>query len=492
MELGKEISRKLFYYLLIFGILFEISLIILISVRFKNPLNEAIKDITTLTETKILTLNEKLNINCKALIYKYLSDLKLIAAHKNKFRKASEKTKNKFFDNYNERKKWLPVDDYNYPNKTHNNRYYDENKGFNYLEILEEQFKNIYNYNEIINELFNEEEFDLIGIYNIQKESFNSFLEKLSFYYISILKSIYIKRYIIKRYKLGYLRFVITINNISFIYPYDRSNNSKTISLSKENISLLHEYNSDKCKTYSSSINTNYITFFSYFSNDIILFCLVDFGITNLKTFDRAETICSEISTSKFLSGFFLKNQEEIDLSIVFLNKGELEPIYHKDSDYYNSMKETFSKEKFGNYTFTSRISLFHILYYRLFSKFPNLTFSDYFLEDLIIEYRIIKEQLIEKINEIEETFCNNQINQIHNISIDVIKTNCFKEPVSHKIKCLKDISKIIIFAFLIETRQLDIKNYIDIEETLITYPIIYSISIIDNNPNITKDNIFK
>ena len=75
MELGKELSRKLFYYLLIFGILFEITLILFISLRFRNPLNKTLDDIIQLAESKIISLNEKINSNSNMLIYKYISDL---------------------------------------------------------------------------------------------------------------------------------------------------------------------------------------------------------------------------------------------------------------------------------------------------------------------------------------------------------------------------------------------------------------------------------
>ena len=494
MELGKELSRKLFYYLLIFGVLFEISLFLLISLRFRNPLSKTLDDIMHLAETKIISLNEKINSNSNMLIYKYISDLKLITSHMVHYQMANKNSNIKFFSNYLNKKKWVHADDDNYPNDTSTNKYYDKLKRFNYIDILETKFKNNYDQNEIINTLFNEDEFDLIGIYNYNNALLNEFEMKLSYYSISILKSIYIRRYILKRNNTDYLRFILTQNNFSFIYPYDRSNKSMTINLFKEKISLLHEYNTDKCKAYSFSINTNYVTFYTYFSNDILIFCLVNFENIKEATSDKSETICSEIDTSKFLNGFIWKNQTEIDLTIVFLNNSEIEPIYHKNSDYYNSIKETFNNEKYGKYKFDSEIKLFHILYYRLFSKYPNLKMTDEFLEEIINEYNLIKEKLILKINEIEESYCNdiNNSSQIHNISFDITKTNCYKTPNEHEIKCQKDIVVIVIYAFLLETRQLDRKYFVDIEGTNIVYPIFYSISIIESNPNISKKNIFK
>ena len=492
MELGKELSKKLFYCLLMFGVSFEVCLIILISVRFKKPLIQTMNEIIELTEVKVISLNEKLNRNINLLIYKYISDLKLITGHIIQYQISNSNSNKQFFVNYEDKKKWILADDYNYPNITHQNHYYNETlKEFSYLDILEEKFKNNYDQNEIINELFEETEFDIIGIYNYTDIIYNEIEMSKSLFYISILKSIYIRRYLLKRSKLDYLRFILTQNNFSFIYPYDRSYNSIAISLFKEYINLVHEYNTNKCNNYISSINTNYITFYSYFTNDIIIFCLVSYGGINETTSDKSHTICSEINASKFLDGFFWKNQTEIDLSIVFLNKGEIEPIYHKDSEFYNSIKNIFNDDKYGDYKFNSKIRLFHLLYYRLFLKYPNLNFTNGFLEEIINEYNIIKSLLIDKINEIEESYCDiYNRNEKHNISIDITKTNCYKNPNDHEIKCQKDLFKIVIYAFLIETRQLDPSHYVEIEGTSNIYPIFYSISIIESNPNITSKTI--
>ena len=167
MELGKELSKKLFYCLLVFGVSFEVCLIILISVRFKRPLIQTMNEIIVLTEAKVISLNEKLNRNSNLLIYKYISDLKLVTGHIIHYQISNANSNKQFFVNYKDKKKWILADDYNYPNITHQNHYYNEAlKEFSYLDILEEKFKNNYDQNEIINELFEETEFDLIGIYN--------------------------------------------------------------------------------------------------------------------------------------------------------------------------------------------------------------------------------------------------------------------------------------------------------------------------------------
>ena len=125
----------------------------------------------------------------------------------------------------------------------------------------------------------------------------------------------------------------------------------------KENISLVHEYNSKKCKEYKSSLNTSLISFYSYFTNDIIVFCIVTFNYEDETAWDKTQTLCSEIKTSAFLDSFFWKDHADLGLSLVFLNKTEIEPIYLKNSEYYNLMKKTFQSEKFGKYKFGDKIN---------------------------------------------------------------------------------------------------------------------------------------
>ena len=207
MKLNKEIMIKLFFHLLGFGLLFELSLILLISFKSKGPLNNSIENIVELAQSKILTLNEKLNMNSNSLMYKYISDLKLILVHYFQF-SIGNKNSN-FHSNYQKRKKLISADDYNYPNNENPNQYYGNETGFNYIEKLYKKFKNNHNHNEIINELFKEDEFNIIGYYNYSNSSLYKIEMEKRLYYISILKSIYFKRFILRRNDTEYIRFVL-------------------------------------------------------------------------------------------------------------------------------------------------------------------------------------------------------------------------------------------------------------------------------------------
>ena len=493
MEIGREITRKLFYILFGLGVLFDIALIIVSICIFKNPLKESIDDIINLTKNEIYSLNTKIKTNCNKLIYKYMSDLKLIAGHGLLYQKGDQS--NPFFKNYNTKKLVISANNYEYPNETHPNQYHKRFIGFKYIENLEKKFENIYNHNEIINTLFNEPEFDIIGYHTYSKKrNINEIEKKYSAYFISILKSIFMRRYIIKRNDIDYIRFIITQNNISFIYPYDRASNSMTISLFKKNISLTHVYNSDLCKNYKLPKDAKYNSFFTYFARDYIVFCLLNLNNDEISLPYESSSMCSEINTTNFLDSFFWKNQTNLELSIVYLNNSEIEPIYQENSYFYQEIKNTFKNSYFRNYTFDDKIKLFHLLYNRLFSKFKTSNFTDEFLDGLIEEYSTIKQIILNKIQEIEESYCkyfSDLEEQQTYTSFEITKTECYKNADSHKVRCRKDNAIVIIYAFSLEFKKLEPHYYIEVEGEKYVYPVFYSLSIIESNPKITQRRIF-
>ena len=139
-----------------------------------------------------------------------MSDLKLIAGHGLLYQKGDQS--NPFFKNYKTKKLVISSINYKYPNETHPNKYHKRKIGFKYIETLEKKFQNINNHNDIINTLFNEPEFDIIGYYTYSKKRNISEVAKIySTYFISILKSIYIRRYIIKRNDIDNRRIIYDI-----------------------------------------------------------------------------------------------------------------------------------------------------------------------------------------------------------------------------------------------------------------------------------------
>ena len=493
MEIGREITRKLFYILFGLGVLFDLALIIASICIFKYPLRESLDDIINLTKNEIYNLNSKIRTNCNKLIYKYMSDLKLIAGHALLYQKGDHN--NAFFKNYKTKKLAILASNYKYPNETHPNQYHKRIIGFKYIENLEKKFQNIYNHNEIINTLFKEPEFDIIGIYAYSKKRNISEVEKIySTYFISILKSIYIRRYIIKRNDIDYIRFIITQNNISFIYPYDRASNSMTISLFKKNIKLAHEYNSALCNNYDLPKEAKYNSFFTYFARDYIVFCLINLHNNENSLPYESSSMCSEINTTNFLESFMWKNQTDLELSIVYLNNSEIEPIYQENSYFFQEIKNRFNDSYFRKYQFEEKIKLFHLLYNRLFSKFNVSNFNDEFLDGLIEEYTVIKDMILDKIQEIEESYCkffSDIEEQQTNTSFEITKTECYKNADNHKVRCRKDNAIVIIYAFSLEFKKLDPQYYIEVEGENYVYPVFYSLSIIESNPKITQRKIF-
>ena len=88
--------------------------------------------------------------------------------------------------------------------------------------IVKKEFENIFDRNTILNILFNKSkhpELNSIGNYNSDSLDLSEEEEKSIKNMIPIFKSLFIKRYIIKRNNSDYLRFFIFNKEKMFIYP---------------------------------------------------------------------------------------------------------------------------------------------------------------------------------------------------------------------------------------------------------------------------------
>ena len=240
--------------------------------------------------------------------------------------------------------------------------------------------------------------------------------------------------------------------------------------------------------------DAKFSSFFTYFARDYIVFCLLTLHNEENSLPYESSSICSEINTTNFLESFLWKNQTNLELSIVYLNKSEIEPIYQENSYFYQAIKSTFNNSYFRKYQFDDKIKLFHLIYNRLFSNFNFSNFDDEFLDGIFEEYSVIKQTILNKIQEIEESYCkyySDLEEQQTNTSFEIIKTECYKNVDSHKVRCRKDNAIVIIYAFSLEFKKLDPKYFIEVEEENYIYPFFYSLSIIESNPNITQRIIF-
>ena len=337
-------------------------------------------------------------------------------------------------------------------------------KRFDYIQKFEEEFENIYEHNEILKKLFsdNHTELNAISYYSPSKEKSN---EELSIkFMISILKTIYIRRYIGKRNNMDYLHFLILNKDEIYIYPPELYNNTDLY-----NIQNIYAYPTSDCK-YSSY-------------NEIHQFplCAYNFIKNNLKNDNFLSIIYENMFFDKIISSLCIKipliNQSivcvEVDFSSFFnswnfnnLEKFEfgIMSILENDSIFllYNSYKlSLFDIENIYNDTVTEKyiinkekneaFSLFHFLYYNLtktVKEHPELNVN---FTEIEKEYNNISNQIIIEIKKYKEGNNNTNI-----IKFPFIKSICQKGLLVNNYECFKDTFEMIIKPLSLNLKKLN------------------------------------
>ena len=228
MEIIKEYIFKLIILLLISLFIIEIIILIVISKRASIIYEETYKETQEKAVQKAIEASQKLQELTNNYLSRFLGDLKLIGIHSLLFNINNTNDDNKLYNN----------------NMTIRaatgdaigailNRFSKVGQK-SHIKVYEEDFENITDATSLINGLMDNNkhpELNIIGYYdpditklpppqrfNIE-ERINEIEKKSIKNIIPILKSIYIKRYIIKRANLDYIRFFILNKRKMFIFP---------------------------------------------------------------------------------------------------------------------------------------------------------------------------------------------------------------------------------------------------------------------------------
>jgi hypothetical protein len=171
--------------------------------------------------------------------------------------------KSKFYKNYeNSKNKYVFYQDFSILSENFE-KYFDKEKNyFNYLEKYEEEFNDNSQPNDIIESLLNNEkhkELNSISYYKYKgnNNSLTSNSRTSANYLISILKTIFIKRYLTKRNEMDYLRINLMLKEEFYIYPPELYNNTYIYSFPKFSNTTCN-YNSDNNKVETQFPNCIY------------------------------------------------------------------------------------------------------------------------------------------------------------------------------------------------------------------------------------------
>ena len=501
-----QLTKLKFIMLLIFGLI-EIIGFIIIFYLYKPIYLKLFEQMKEPSLIKTETIAKSLHEITKLIFIRYTHDLKFIAKHMSLLANGEINMESEFFYNLinNEDKH---IYDANLEElKNHFPEYYDNSQQkFLYLEnYIKNYIENKTNQINILNDLMNSTKHpELNSISFCYSEGNASNIEKGSTkeiaakYFISILKTVFIKKLITKGRDFDVEHFFLLTDGGLFIYPPDALNNT-----------FLYSY-SHYCDNFPECIlemvNSDMdIHAYVYFSEDCIfpvfpfprleedkyieVECLsipfeepLSFGY-----YSFSPKICMELNITKmFLNGFF-ESKEAFHFLYFTCLEDDIIIIYNDNSELFSEIRKVFNDPRFKKYYYNYEnkeeikyFYFFQFLYLDLFKEPYLLKDNNITLDDLFKEYEIIKKTTLEELD------YNLYILQADHFTLNFEKTTCKSDIYYNNKTCFKDNFLIIIYPFLNEHNVLD-GNYIENPEVISDFGLFYSMTILDNNFNYFK-----
>ena len=481
------------FTLVIIELLIALSLIKKSDRIYKDTYKETVDKV----ENKTYEAARKIEQFIRNYISKYLGDLKTISMHSILFNinitdeniKLNNNNKNIYISTLEELGK---ID--------HLKKFQNDTDNA-YVEAYEKEFENISDTNYILNTLFDEEkhpELNSIGYFrsgikeiDLEEEEKNNIKNM-----ISIFKSVFIKRYIIRRRGIDYIRFFIYNKEKMFIYPPTAFNLTHAPFFNNINYGANCEkdkfplcfYNYMNKNIYSKITvkNANFISIIKekvHLQNNYAAICI---RMKYMKNQEDHALVCLEIDFSKLYNASYLSPVEKYDFGMITRVGSQVFPIININDKIYDIIIKQFNNTNLRNSLFTfpnlELFTLFHYLYYNLSWSTDNIQGLNVNWKDIEDkEYNLTMEKIIKKLEE------PNDGNKY--LTVNFNKTICQKKLLERGYEIVKDEFKMILVPVSFEIKLLD-QNFIEYGEPLKKMIDIYIYSIIATNPNLNKDKL--
>ena len=496
MKLVSEIIRLPSIILVLLAIITEVSLLIFIEVNYKKGYSILFEPTKSIAINKTNITSMKFNEIISNGLYRYYGDLKLIGRHMSTFildgNFNANETINKnsnFFKNYkNSLNKLIIYSDFKNLSEDKNLKDFAINN-FNYIEKYEKEFNETKDPNSIIESLLNNEkhpELNYISYYkyngNIQSLTEESRIS--ANYLISILKTIFIKRYLTKREEMDYLRINLLLKEEFYTYPPNLYNNTY--------IYRFPYFSKNKCDYNSNNVETQFpyciYDYIKLFDNQLISFnyphnepfylqsyinfniVIIDFCMTinfvrkpDFNDHTYLPHICIEINITKLFDSADFENKSKVNLGVFAkytFGNSELLPVFYSNKESYDLIKKTYSNGKFKQFQInldnkSSTFSLFHFLYLDIFANESCYTEESANLDKIFEEYEQIYLEFLNRTKDI-----TNDINRInYNFSIkyfEIEKTGCKSNLYNENVTVSKDKYLILLTPLICKFGFLD------------------------------------
>ena len=528
MKLVKEILACPGIFLIISSIVIELLILLFVQLNFEKGyllLFEPTKQIVI--KNSNLSVN-KFNEVLSDGIYRYLADLKTIGRHMATFVLEGESKSNsinknsKFYKNYvNSLNKKIIYADFENIASTDYLKKYLKNGKLDYVSNFEKEFSADTTHNSLIEILLNDEkhkEMNTISYYkyNGNINSLTTSTRTSANYLISILKTIYIKRFLTKRELMDYLHIFLMLKDEFFIYPPDSVNNTF--------LYLFPNYANTSCNYGSNNVDKEFpkciydyiklesnqlISFRLPFNEPFFLqtyirfnFIVINFCMTipfikypDFKSHTFLPHICIELNFTKLLEFANVPIKEKYKIGVFArysTSRYGLLPIFYSNTKIYSLVIKVYSDSKFGHFSINennknqSFFSMFHFLYLDIFANESCYTHQNFSMEEIFKEYDKISLEFTNRTKDIN--LFNYSLPTIDYFEIE--KTGCSKNLYNDNVTLSKDTYLVIIKPLTCKFGLLD-QNFFEVQDLVIDYPVLYTFAIVSTNPK-GSENLIK
>ena len=472
MKLIREYIIIIIILNIFFVILMEGFIVFFLNNRSQTIFNQTYNETIEESRNKSMIITEKIKNYTSHLLMKYTTDLKLICKHALLlFGKDVNNTSgvinrnSSIFNNIDEQRDILTATIEELNKKEYMaNIYNSSSKKFDYLIRYEEEFKNIYDKNIILNSLLsskNHSELNSISYYS-KVTKLNDFSAKditSIKYLISILKTIYLRRYITKRENMDYIRFIIINTDELYIYPPDAYNNT-----SLYNFNVSYSGYTD-CRYESDNINITFPRCIYKFIGGLLMniseyyMSIIDEKLNYGEVYEGAclripfinhyqspAIICTELNLSTYFNAANFKSHEKLEYGLFAYKFGIIHHLFYNKKNLYNELKnvynDSYSEEYLINDKNKKYFTLFHFLYY-------NLTIIAKEHPELNINYTKIELEYKDLYNIMAKEMEANLKNKSDKIYFFFNKTICRKDLLVNEYECFQDKFQMIIYPIM-------------------------------------------
>ena len=514
MKIIQEYIIKIVILCIVSVVVIESFITYLLVIRAKIVYNSVYNETMNKTEEKSIEITKKIEEYATNLLTRYMTDLKLICKHalllNGKENSTDEDVINENSDILKNNNYTILISKEEELNKTeYIQQYYSDKNVYDYVYYYEKELGLNKNKNFLLKNLSDShEELNSIGYYNFEDNNVSLIDEKeqISIKYImSILKTIFIRRYIIKRMNMDYIRFFILNQNKIYIYPPEAYNNTNIFffefSYPTGNCNF-SAYNKNKSQQFPLCVynyfNTNLINatdnYLIIIKEKIILeknFAALCLKIRLLKKQENESYICSELEFSSIFNTANFYVPEKFEFGMFTFSSDKIVPLVYSKREVYTKIIAIFNdtenkKNRIELIKNSQTFSLYHFLYYNLTETLKNhseLTLNE---EEISKEYN----EIINKINSEIDKFRKNG-NNSNIIMFSFNKTICQKQLLNNDYEFIKDEYKMIIIPLTFEIRQVN-EDMLETLDPMDKNLDLYIYSIISTNPTINREKLMK